>query len=111
MGLVDIGWRCRMLYGLDSNGSPWIGLRSGGEVSDQVTLPESTTELFHYALADTKSPSGSYSVNWDDMLGLHWLDPVHSAIQIWVEVSLCQEPFSIWITMHLPVVIPLQILR
>lgn len=52
-----------------------VGLRSGGEVSDQVTLPESTTELFHYALADTKSPSGSYSVNWDDMLGLHWLDP------------------------------------
>lgn len=74
-GLVDIGGDARMLYGLDSNGSPWIGLRSGGEVSDQVTLPESTTELFHYALADTKSPSGSYSVNWDDMLGLHWLDP------------------------------------
>lgn len=74
-GLVDIGGDARMLYGLDSNGSPWLGLRSGGEVSDQVTLPESTTELFHYALADTKSPSGSYSVNWDDMLELHWLDP------------------------------------
>ena len=63
-----------MLYGLDEYGSPWIGLRSGGEVADQVTLPESTTELFSYALSDTKSPSGSYSVNWDDMWGLHWLD-------------------------------------
>ena len=73
-GLVDIGGEARMLYGLDSEGSPWLGLRSGGEVPDQVTLPESTTELFSYALADTKSPSGSYSVNWDDMWDLHWLD-------------------------------------
>ena len=73
-GLADIGGDAKMLYGLDEYGSPWIGLRSGGEVADQVTLPESTTELFSYALSDTKSPSGSYSVNWDDMWGLHWLD-------------------------------------
>lgn len=73
-GLVEIGGDARMLYGLDEMGTPWIGLRAGGNVADEVTLPESTTELFSYSLADTKSPSGSYSVNWDDLWMLNWLD-------------------------------------
>lgn len=72
--MEEIGGNARMLYGLDSAGTPWIGLRSGGTLPDQVILPETTTELFSYALADTRSPSGSYSVNWDDMWGFHWLD-------------------------------------
>lgn len=72
--IVEIGGEGRMLYGLDELGTPWIGLRSGGNVADEVTLPESTTELFSYALADTKCPSGSYSVNWDDLWMLNWVD-------------------------------------
>lgn len=72
--MVDIGGDARMLYGQDELGTPWIGLRAGGAVADEVTLPESTMELFSYALADTKSPSGSYSVNWDDLWMLNWID-------------------------------------
>lgn len=43
--LVNIGGDAKMLYGLDEEGSPWLGLRSGENVADQVSLPESTTEL------------------------------------------------------------------
>lgn len=72
--LVDIGGDAKMLYGLDEEGSPWLGLRSGENVADQVSLPESTTELFNYAMADAESSSGSYTVNWEDLRELHWLD-------------------------------------
>ena len=72
--LEEIGGNARMLYGLNAEGTPWIGLRSGGTLPDQVTLPETTIELFSYALADTRSPSGSYSVNWDELPEFHWLD-------------------------------------
>ena len=72
--MEDIGGTARMLYGVDADGNPGLALRSGGNVPDQVTLPESTMEFFDYAMADTKSPSGSYSVNWDEMPDLHWLD-------------------------------------
>ncbi len=72
--IVEIGGSGRMLYGLDEQGTPWLGLRSGGNVEDEVVLPESTTELFSYALADTECPSGSYTVNWDELRMLNWLD-------------------------------------
>ena len=72
--LVDIGDGKRMLYGCDENGEPWLGLRSAGNVSDQVTLPATTIELFSGALEQTHSPSGNYTVNWNDLTSLWVLD-------------------------------------
>ena len=72
--LEDIGDGCYMLYGLDAEGNPWIGLRSGRNVADQVTLPSTTIELFTGALEDTHSPSGTYTVNWDELSSLWVLD-------------------------------------
>lgn len=72
--MVDIGGHAKMLYGLDELGTPWIALRSGGSLPDQVTLPDSTMEIFSYAMADTKNESESYSVNWADLPWLRWID-------------------------------------
>lgn len=63
-----------MLYGLDSDGEPWLALRAGTEVDDQVQLPAQTQEIYKYAMADTKSPSGSYTLNLDEVTGLWALD-------------------------------------
>lgn len=72
--LESIGERGKMLYGLDSDGEPWLALRAGTEVDDQVQLPAQTQEIYKYAMADTKSPSGSYTLNLDEVTGLWALD-------------------------------------
>lgn len=56
-----------MLYGTDAEGTPWLGIRSGSEVADEVKLPTSTTELFLFSMAQTSSPSGGFTVNWDEL--------------------------------------------
>lgn len=72
--MVDIGGEGKMLCGTDTMGQPWLGLRSGSKVADEVTLPVTTKELFYYAMADTTSPSGSYSVNWEALPDTQYLD-------------------------------------
>lgn len=73
--VVDIGGDGKMLYGLNADGNPWLGLRSGLEVSDQVVLPLSTQEIFSYAMELTSSGSGSFSINWEELWGLWAFDP------------------------------------
>lgn len=68
------GERGRMLYGLDSDGTPWLAIRSGTEVDDQVQLPTTTREIYRYAMADTRAPSGSYTLNQDMLPELRALD-------------------------------------
>lgn len=65
--LEDIGDGGKMLYGTDAEGTPWLGIRSGSEVADEVKLPTSTTELFLFSMAQTSSPSGGFTVNWDEL--------------------------------------------
>lgn len=48
--LESIGERGKMLYGLDSDGEPWLALRAGTEVDDQVQLPAQTQEIYKYAM-------------------------------------------------------------
>ena len=68
--IENIGGNGKMLYGLDANGNPWIGIRSTEHVSDEVILPTTTKELYTSAMENTVSPSGSYTVNWDDLTQL-----------------------------------------
>lgn len=60
------GW---ILYGEDEAEDPWIALRSGETVADQLTLPDTTIEIYSYAFADTVSESGdAYTVNLNDTM-------------------------------------------
>lgn len=72
--IESIGECGKMLYGLDSDGEPWLALRAGTEVDDQVQLPAPTQEIYTYAMADTKSPSGTYTLNLDETSNLWAFD-------------------------------------
>ena len=62
-GVVEIGEIGRMIYGFNSNGEPWLALRSTAELDDYVSLPDSTLELWEYCMSDTHSPSGAYKLD------------------------------------------------
>ena len=72
--MVSIGGSSRMLYGVDTDGNPWLGLRSGSEVPDEPQLPLATKELFNYALAQTTTPSGAMTIDWQALPNLFVLD-------------------------------------
>lgn len=72
--MIDIGDGYKMLYGLNEEGTPWLGIRSGISVPDQVSLPATTEEIYTYGMANTTSPSGSYTVNWNELTAFCWLD-------------------------------------
>ncbi len=65
------GW---ILYGLDNMGDPWIALRSGKNLPEELNLPETSSEIFAYAFAGTKVEKGDYyTVNFEDTM-LEWID-------------------------------------
>ena len=65
--MESIGETGRMLYGISSAGTPWLALRSGAMVDEQVELAPGTIEIFSFAMAGTHSVSGDYTVNWEDL--------------------------------------------
>ncbi len=75
--LEECGETGKCLYGTrcDENGKsiPWLALRSGVKVDDELRLPKETEFIYAYAFADTGSPSGCYAVNWNDMPNLSTL--------------------------------------
>lgn len=72
--MVDIGDGHQMLYGVDDDWQPWLGLRSETEVSDQVQLPATTIELYCGAMEGTHSTSGQYELNWEELTNLYAFD-------------------------------------
>lgn len=60
--MQDLNNTTKALYGVDENKNPWILMRSGKDVSDHVKLPEQTKEIFNYAMADTVSKTGKYTI-------------------------------------------------
>ena len=72
--MIDIGDGHQMLYGVDDDWQPWLGLRSEAEVSDQVQLPATTIELYCGAMEGTHSTSGKYELNWDELTELYAFD-------------------------------------
>ena len=72
--MEDIGGGCKMLFGKNADGYPWLGIRSGVNVGAEVTLPSSTSELYSYSMADIRSSEGSYQLNWDDLCTLKYFD-------------------------------------
>ena len=72
--LVDCGGT-RVLYGLDADGDPWLMLRSGAAVDGALKLPEQTVEIFVEAARGARAADGGmFSVNWDDLRSLEYID-------------------------------------
>ena len=70
--MVDIGGGqtdAKALCAALADGTPWLVIRTGAELPDEVQLPENTVEIYYCAFADTKAASGSGSFtirNWSD---------------------------------------------
>lgn len=65
--IVSTGEQGKILYGLNAAGEPWLVLRSGAEMDEEVTLPATTIEIFSFAFEDALSPSGRFSLNLQDL--------------------------------------------
>lgn len=63
----------KILYGASPTYGEWLAIRSGSELPEEVKLPESTQEIYNYAMADThaKENEGNYTVNWKELTNLH----------------------------------------
>lgn len=59
-----------VLYGCDDDG-PWLAISSGSTITGQVTLPQTTTEIF---LNSFKDVQGDFTVNWRDLKNLMYVD-------------------------------------
>lgn len=72
--IVTTGISDKMLYGTDEVGTPWLLLRSGQNISEQVELPETTREIFQDAMAGVESAGDHFTVNWTDLQSLMAVD-------------------------------------
>ena len=57
--IIELGEKGRMLYGIGLSGEPWLALKAGTEVDGVIKLPETTREIFSYAMMETFSQDGS----------------------------------------------------
>ena len=60
-----------ILCGSSAVGGNWLVLACGNELSGAVVLPSETIEIFQYAFSGV---GGSFTVNWDDMESLRYVD-------------------------------------
>lgn len=72
--LVDIGSGEKVLYGAGADGIPWLALRSADTVPSEINLPATTLEIFNYAFANAKSDRGVFTLNWEELPELQYLD-------------------------------------
>lgn len=72
--IVKIGETGRMLYGMDELDAPWVALRSSRTVDDAVELPYDTLAIYTYAMADSRSETGPYTLNFMDLSMLSRID-------------------------------------
>lgn len=72
--MVSVGDNSRVLYGLDADGAPWLALRSSSVLPDEPQLPETTVEIFNYAMAQTTTPSSKLTIDWAGLPKLFALD-------------------------------------
>lgn len=59
-----------ILYGC-ADGSPWLVLRSGNELSGNIVLPDTTNEIFISAF---QNATGGFTLNWNDLPDLMYID-------------------------------------
>ena len=88
--IVSIGKNSRMLYGISADGSPWLAIRSGTKMDETVTLPDTTIEIFRYAMEGTCAQDGaSYEItNLGNLKDLYIDKNAFSNSEIGNELSL-----------------------
>ena len=59
----------KMLYGTTGN-LAWLAVRSGNKMPVDTLLPETTTNIYKWAMAGTTSSMGTYTVNWEQLKNL-----------------------------------------
>ena len=65
----------KVLYGVGAAGDQWLVLRSGTNVSDEVTLPSETVEFFSACFADARTADNSVlTLNWSDLSSVWCFD-------------------------------------
>lgn len=93
--LKDLGDGSKMLYGVDDKENPWLAIRSGKVLPDDVKLPEQTKEIFSFAMADTISDSGKYQINLEHIRaiskGAFYNSQISGDITLKENVSIFEE--------------------
>lgn len=72
----------RMLYGVSDDRGAWLLLRSGKTVDPALVFPDTTYEIWKYALSDTISTEGSYTVSLDNLTGVFIDDGVFAGSEL-----------------------------
>lgn len=72
--IVTTGAEDKMLYGTNEKGEPWLLLRSGQNVGEQMELPKTTREIFQDAMAGVESTGEYFTVNWTELPDLFAVD-------------------------------------
>ena len=70
---LDSSGESKMLYAANDTDGNWMALRSGSEMPKQAELPDTTIEIFNYAMAETNAEEG-YSLNWSELKNLKYID-------------------------------------
>lgn len=68
--VVTVG-NSRMLYGANKERGAWLLLRSSKLVDSTLVLPDTTIEVWNYALSDTVSLNGAYIASFDNLQFLY----------------------------------------
>lgn len=74
--VISGGENGRFLYGVSQSGSPWLVIKGSSIVDEKTTLPVTTEEFLADSMEGTYSASetGKYTINWDEMTTLHFID-------------------------------------
>lgn len=67
--VVETAGNSRILYGADNNGDEYILLRTGSDISGEISLPDAIMYIYDYAFADAGKDNG-FTIKWDN---LTWL--------------------------------------
>ena len=70
---LDAAGDCKMLYGATGD-LAWLALRSGSRMPVNALLPETTTNVYKWAMAGTASSDGMYTVNWTQLKKLNTIN-------------------------------------
>lgn len=71
--IADIGDNCRLLYAYEGD-VPFMVVASGSRLPSQVALPSSIREIGPNAFADCYSTAGCFTLNWQNLTGLQFID-------------------------------------
>lgn len=86
--IISISEQGRALFGVSDYGDPWLLLRAGSMLDSSVILPKTAIEIWDFSFSDTDSPTGYYTVNFEDIEYIYLHDYAFINSEIGYEVYL-----------------------